>query len=266
MATRIPLIVNTAANQIQELPTGDSLTGISTLTATKFIGEISNIGISSIGISTIGFASITQLVVTGVSTFGSGLVVNSGGINVTGIITATTFNGSLATSNLSGTITNDQLAGSIANSKLTNSSVSFGGVSVSLGSADATPAFNLTDATNYPVSSLSGAGTGVLTFLATPSSANLASAVTDDTGSGALVFATSPTLVTPSLGDATATGINVTGASGIITTTNINATGIITSTNGFTSGAGEKGVQITVSGTAITFTVAGVGSTTLNLY
>jgi hypothetical protein len=43
-------------------------------------------------------------------------------------------------------------------------------------------------------------GTGVLTFLGTPSSSNLAAAVTDETGSGALVFATSPTLVTPVLG------------------------------------------------------------------
>jgi hypothetical protein len=43
-------------------------------------------------------------------------------------------------------------------------------------------------------------GTGVATFLGTPSSANLASAVTDETGSGLLVFATSPTLVTPVLG------------------------------------------------------------------
>jgi hypothetical protein len=43
-------------------------------------------------------------------------------------------------------------------------------------------------------------GTGVATFLGTPSSANLAAAVTDETGSGDLVFATSPTLVTPVLG------------------------------------------------------------------
>ena len=43
-------------------------------------------------------------------------------------------------------------------------------------------------------------GTGVATFLGTPSSANLASAVTDETGTGALVFANSPTLVTPILG------------------------------------------------------------------
>ena len=60
------------------------------------------------------------------------------------------------TSSLTGTITNAQLAGSIANSKLSNSSVSFGGVSLALGAADATPAFDLSDATNYPTSSLSG--------------------------------------------------------------------------------------------------------------
>jgi hypothetical protein len=46
-------------------------------------------------------------------------------------------------------------------------------------------------------------GTGVGTFLGTPSSANLAAAVTDETGSGALVFATSPTFVTPVLGTPT---------------------------------------------------------------
>ena len=48
------------------------------------------------------------------------------------------------------------LAGSIANNKLTNSTVSFGGVSLALGASDATPAFDLSDATNYPASSLTG--------------------------------------------------------------------------------------------------------------
>ena len=60
------------------------------------------------------------------------------------------------TSSLTGTITNAQLAGSIANSKLANSSVSLGGISVALGGTDATPAFDLSDATNYPTSSLVG--------------------------------------------------------------------------------------------------------------
>lgn len=42
----------------------------------------------------------------------------------------------------------------------------------------------------------------------TATSAQLATAITDETGSGSLVFATSPTLVTPTLGVATATSIN----------------------------------------------------------
>jgi hypothetical protein len=56
----------------------------------------------------------------------------------------------------------------------------------------------LTNATGLPISTgVSGLGTGVATFLATPSSANLISAVTDETGTGALVFGTSPTIATP---------------------------------------------------------------------
>ena len=59
----------------------------------------------------------------------------------------------------------------------------------------------LTNCTGLPVSTgISGAGANVLTFLATPSSANLSAAVTGETGSGALVFATSPALVTPDIG------------------------------------------------------------------
>lgn len=55
-----------------------------------------------------------------------------------------------------GSVDNAMLAGSIANAKLANSTVSYGGVSVALGASDATPAFDLTDATNYPTSSLTG--------------------------------------------------------------------------------------------------------------
>lgn len=70
----------------------------------------------------------------------------------------------------------------------------------------------LTNATGLPISTgVSGLGTGVATFLATPSSANLASALTDETGSGAAVFANTPTLVTPVLGAATGTSLNLSG-------------------------------------------------------
>ena len=78
------------------------------------------------------------------------------------------------------------------------------------GSATATPVFavnaqgQITSVTNTTITpaigSVTGLGTGVATFLATPTSANLAAIVSDETGSGALVFATSPTLVTPALG------------------------------------------------------------------
>jgi len=72
----------------------------------------------------------------------------------------------------------------------------------------------LTNCTGLPVSTgVSGLGTGVATFLATPSSANLASAITNETGSGALVFGTSPTIATPTLsGVLTTDGSTVTTA------------------------------------------------------
>lgn len=66
---------------------------------------------------------------------------------------------------------------------------------------DGTTAWNsLAYATgSVAVGNITGLGTGVATWLATPSSANLASAVTDETGSGSLVFGTSPTIATPTL-------------------------------------------------------------------
>lgn len=82
---------------------------------------------------------------------------------------------------------------------------------------------NLANCTGYPVASIANLGTGIATFLTTPSSANLAAAITDETGSGSLVFATSPTLVTPTLGAALATSINgltITTTTGVLTMTN----------------------------------------------
>ena len=60
------------------------------------------------------------------------------------------------------TLTNKTISGAsntlsnIGNSSLTNSTVSYGGVSLALGATDATPAFDLQDATSYPASALTG--------------------------------------------------------------------------------------------------------------
>jgi hypothetical protein len=91
-------------------------------------------------------------------------------------------------------------SGAISNAMLANSTVSYGGVSLSLGDTDATPAFNLADATGLPISTgVSGLGSGIATWLATPSSANLRSALTDETGTGPAVFASSSILTSPTL-------------------------------------------------------------------
>jgi hypothetical protein len=81
---------------------------------------------------------------------------------------------------------------------------------------------------------------GNATSLGSFSSANLLAALTDETGTGSAVFATSPTLVTPALGTPSAlVGTNITGtASGLTAgnvTTNANLTGAVTSVGNATS-------------------------------
>ena len=82
---------------------------------------------------------------------------------------------------------------------------------------------NLSNCTGITPSNIGGLGAGVATWLGTPSSANLAAAVTDETGSGSLVFATSPTLVSPALG--TPTSVNLTNATGLPISTGVSGLG-----------------------------------------
>jgi len=96
----------------------------------------------------------------------------------------------------------------------------------------------LTNCTGLPIATgMSGLGSNVATFLATPSSANLAAALTGETGSGAAVFGTSPSLATPAIAGYTMTGTGTIGAgltvTGpiIVTPTSTELSEIVTGTN-----------------------------------
>jgi hypothetical protein len=136
----------------------------------------------------------------------------------------------------------------------------------------------LTNCTGLPVANTTGTlavarggtgitsfGTGVATFLGSPTSANLLAALTDETGTGSAVFATSPTLVTPVLGTVASGNISActstsmsltTPVLGAATGTSLNTTGnqTITGTGkqGYATGSGGAVVQVTSKATGVT--------------
>jgi hypothetical protein len=108
-------------------------------------------------------------------------------------------------------------------------------------------------------------GAGVATFLNTPTSANLAAAVTGETGTGALVFATSPTLVTPLLGTPTSGVITnctgtptlvITNCTGSPTLTDLKFSGLVATTAAAPTVASAATVAPTKSITFISGTAA----------
>jgi len=145
------------------------------------------------------FVKVASSVADGVTSVSGTGTVN--GITLTGTVTSTgnlTLGGTLANVNLTSQVTGTL---PIANGGTGTTSTTFANLTT-----------NVTG--TLPVANggtgITSLGTGVATFLGTPSSANLAAAVTDETGSGSLVFATSPTLAGTPLAPTASTGTNTT--------------------------------------------------------
>jgi hypothetical protein len=119
----------------------------------------------------------------------------------------------------------------------------------------------LTSCTGLPVTTgISGLGANVAAFLATPSSANLAAALTDETGTGAAVFANTPTLVTPNIGAATGTSLAVTGA---VTSSGTAGVGYATGAGGAVTQGTSRTTGVTLNKTSGAITLFSAAGTTV---
>jgi hypothetical protein len=180
---------------------------------------------------------------------GNGFSVDAitGNVNATGILTAPSFVGELI-GNVYGNI--ESIGVSTFSTLKVGSGVTISGGIVTATSFVGSLTGTATTATNIP--NLTGAiiSSNTTTSLGSFTSAQLATALSDETGSGVNVFATSPTLVTPALGNATATSIVV-------------GSGVTINSGGITASAGI----ITASGFVGTLTgsVVGIASTARDL-
>ena len=264
-----------------DLPVSTGISGLGTGVATALAVNTGSSGAFVVNGGALGTPSSGTLtnatglpIGTGVSGLGTG-VATALAVN-TGSAGAVVVNGGALGTPSSGTLTNatglpvstgvSGLGTGVASALAVNTGTA-GAFVVNGGDLGTPSSGTLTNATGLPVSTgISGLGTGIATFLGTPSSANLASAVSDETGTGSLVFATSPTLTTPDIGVATATSINGTTIPSsktlVVTTDKLSALAATTSSELAGVISDETGTGSLVFATSPSLTTPSLGAAT----
>ena len=140
----------------------------------------------------------TSVSIPGSLTVGGGVTLTSGGIEIPGGVS---IGEDIRTRNLNVSGISTFSGDSIFDGSVTATNINSSGIVTAT-----------TFSGNLALSNITGLGANVSAFLTLPSSSNLISAITDETGTGSLVFSDNPTLVSPILGNASATSIEVSGS------------------------------------------------------
>lgn len=143
------------------------------------------------------------------------------------------------------------LVGSTSGTVVQNVQATAGSATITWGNSTGTPAVTassplaITSATGNIACPTCSTSANNLSFFASTTSAQLAGIISDETGTGSLVFANTPTFLSPILGAATATSIN-----GLTLTS---STGVFTLTNGKTFSVANSLALVGVDSTTLTF-------------
>lgn len=150
-----------------------------------------------------------------------------------------------------GTTGNLSIVGSTSGAIVQTAQSVAGSVTIIWGNSSGTPAVTassplaITSATGNIACPTCATSANNLSFFASTTSAQLAGIISDETGTGSLVFANTPTFLSPILGAATATSIN-----GLTLTS---STGVFTLTNGKTFSVVNSLALVGVDSTTLTF-------------